>query len=141
MPYEQCNESEETEIDAHFEKSKEFYASSPTISDQLPITLSNGFKISELSMQCPYCMQPALQSRGIINKSFKDIVLVNSISICQNCSIFFPVNSRIKPKNKRFVIQMIREKQWVEYDANASFFEIICYKIRKYAESIKSKLK
>ncbi len=122
------------------EKAVKRYQSEPTISSQLPVSLSNGFTFTEISMLCPFCGSSASskKSKGTINQAFKGIIMIDAYCECDTCTILFPYIARLKERNNHFVVETIKDNEWVVYDASVPLWRV---KLWHFSEFIKKHLR
>lgn len=83
-------------------------------SEQLPITLSNGFEFTELTGVCGHCKNeiPTNALRGNITQVF-GVVIFDCHGLCTDCLKMFPVFGRVKPNGSGMLVEYIRNGKWV----------------------------
>ena len=113
------------------EKVRQRFLSEPTLASQLPVTLANNFTFSRFTLSCPYCHSLASEeeTKGIINTSFHDTIIIDAHGICNTCQMLFPYICRIKPRKNKFIIQTIKDGQWVDYDFNTPAWRVALYRL------------
>jgi hypothetical protein len=98
------------------EQSRQDFENGKVIMGFYPITLANGFKVTEFTTQCNQC-ETEVQSdhfRGrVYTLNDKNTIVNQGVGFCERCVTIWPIEQRIKTHGKAIRAEWVHNGQWV----------------------------